>query len=187
MTEEEITRFLFVRENPVPADLVMVFACIDEEPMLRRVVRGVELYREGYAPRLLLTGGGSTKESGILEAEAMAQIASRLGVPYQDILIESTSTNTFENAGFSQILLQKHRLMSGISGIILVSSWWHLKRVRLIMKKTFPNEISLICCPCEEECTETAWARSERCRKTVLNELRILQAFLQVGILSEDL
>lgn len=58
MTDDQITELLFVREEPVRADLAMVFGAANEADLARRTRQGVRLYREGYVPRLLVTGGG---------------------------------------------------------------------------------------------------------------------------------
>src|ERR671916_40102 len=51
LTDDEITELLFVREEPVGADLAMVFGAANEEDLARRTHQGVRLYREGYVPR----------------------------------------------------------------------------------------------------------------------------------------
>ena len=58
MTDDEITQLLFVSADPVPADLAMVFVAANQVDLARRTARGVELYRTGHVPRLLVTGGG---------------------------------------------------------------------------------------------------------------------------------
>jgi hypothetical protein len=87
MTDDEITRLLFVREDPVPADLAMVFAAANERDLQRRTRRGVELYQEGYVPRLLVTGGGVLARRRP-EARPMAEVARALGVSGPDLLVE---------------------------------------------------------------------------------------------------
>lgn len=58
MRDDEISELLFVRDEPIRADLAMIFGAANEEDLARRTRQGVRLYREGYVPRLLVTGGG---------------------------------------------------------------------------------------------------------------------------------
>lgn len=64
----------------------------------------VELNKEGYAPKILFTGGLGkiTKDNfNKTEAEIYKDIAINKGVSDKDILIETKSTNTGDNFRFS--------------------------------------------------------------------------------------
>lgn len=90
-----------------------------------RVLYGAKLWREGYAPYLLLSGGRVDSTPGTSEAADMAEIAQALGVPSSALLLEPNSRTTYENAQFTANLLQE----KGISGpYLLVTSAWHLPR-----------------------------------------------------------
>ena len=74
-------------------------------------VRCAELYREGYAPKILFSGGLGRNTMGIQsisEAERFAHTAMDCGVPKADILIENRSTNTAENISFTRALLEEN-------------------------------------------------------------------------------
>lgn len=107
MTDEEITKLLFCCDEPCPADVAMVFGAANETDLGRRTIRGVELYRSGFVPKLLVTGGGVLARTRP-EAKRMAEIARELGVPTRDLLVEDRSANTFENIDFSVALLDHH-------------------------------------------------------------------------------
>ncbi|MCI3280283.1 YdcF family protein [Synechococcus sp. PCC 6717] len=72
-----------------------------------RILYGARLQQQGYAPYLILSGGrigwlGETSQRG--EAADMAEIAQTCGVPASQILLDSTSLNTYENAvNYSQL------------------------------------------------------------------------------------
>jgi len=184
MTDHEISEFVFMCEDPVPADLLMVFAAANEVDLERRTQRGVDLYRAGYASRILVTGGGVLARK-CPEARRMAQIAKDLGVPNSDLLIEDRSSNTFENAEFSRSVLQAAHLFDSLSTVILVSSEWHMRRVLFTTRKYFPESIRMVCCPTCEGCNRENWTQSETCRKEVADEALLLEAFLETGALSE--
>ena len=81
-----------------------------------RPERAAELFKEGVAPRVLVSGFGDCKES--------VQFLEKTGVPADVITEEGNSRNTLENATFSIPLL---RLM-GAHEIVIVTSWYHTRR-----------------------------------------------------------
>jgi hypothetical protein len=180
MTDEQITERLFVCEAPASAELAMVFAAATEEDLRRRTRRGVELYREGSVPRLLLTGGGVLARKSP-EAKQMAEIARGLGVPESDLLVESRSSNTFENVRFSRALLEAQGLLGRLTTVLLVSSEWHMRRVLLTTKAYFPSQLRLLCCPTTEGCNRENWTTSPAYRNDVLQELCLLEALEEAG------
>ena len=72
--------------------------------------RAAQLYLDGYAPKVLFTGGLGRNTEGLLpepEAVRFAKVAMECGVPAEDILIEDKSANTKENIEFTRQLLQE--------------------------------------------------------------------------------
>ena len=115
------------------ADAIVVLGCrVRREggastALRRRVDRGVQLYRDGAAPLLVLSGGGAGPRP---EAEIMRCAALALGVPEAALLIESGSRNTFENARDTTLLLRSR----GLRSVLLVSDRAHLPRARLLFR-----------------------------------------------------
>lgn len=94
-----------------------------------RIKKGVELYKEGWAPVLVFSG--AAKEGDVSNALAMERIAIKSGVPTDSILIEEKSKTTAENATFTSDLLRKNNLQS----FILVTSPYHQRRTYELFKK----------------------------------------------------
>ncbi len=95
-----------------------------------RLVKAASLYHDCKAAahqcRLLISGGDSQGHQ-VTEAFVYAAVLRRLGCPARDLLLESHSRNTWQNARFSRVLLPpqaKQRLY-------LVSSAFHLRRALL--------------------------------------------------------
>ena len=85
---------------------------------LTRVVEGIRLHREMPSSKLVFSGAGS---HGFTDAGCMADVATVLGVDRQDMILESKSKDTKDQA----------RLIRGIVGespFILVTSATHLPR-----------------------------------------------------------
>jgi len=182
MTNDEITEHLFVREEPVPADVAMVFAAANEMVMGQRTRRGTELYLAGFVPRLLLTGGGDPARS-CSEAAWMAELVRKQGVPDSALLLEDKSRTTFGNVKLSVTLLRERGLLNEITTVLLVSSEWHVRRVLLTTKKYFPSDVRLVCCPTCEGCNQDNWLKSDAYREAVYTEADLLEHFTKIGTL----
>ena len=180
MKDDEITQLVFARDDPVPADLAMVFGAAREDELARRTRRGVQLYQDAYVPKLLVTGGGVLARQ-CPEAKRMAEIAREQGVPEADLLIEDRSDNTFENVTCSLATLEERGLLDKLSTVILVSSEWHMRRVLLTTQRFCPAGLRFVCCPTLEGCTRENWTMSGACRKEVHLELLLLETFRGTG------
>ena len=78
--------------------------------------RAAELYHQGYAPKVLFTGGLGRNTEGLLpepEAVRFARVAMDCGVPECDIILEPDSTNTKENIVFTRQKLESLGLPHG--------------------------------------------------------------------------
>lgn len=89
---------------PAPADVIVAFGCYDEQIPLR----AAELYRQGFAPRVVFSGGLGRNTDGLFsttEAARFAAIARDAGLPESAIVLEDRSKNSAENLLFTQKLL----------------------------------------------------------------------------------
>lgn len=94
-------------------------------PALERMRYGAWLHRHTQLP-ILVTGGNVFDSSRPAEADLMQQVLTEeFHVPVQ--WIETNSRNSWENAKFSQTLLQE----AGINHIYLVTQAWHMPRAKM--------------------------------------------------------
>ena len=100
-----------------------------------RLIYAAQLYHQGKAEHLLLSGGRiDWISSGAPPAEDMAALLEMLGVPPQALWLESESRNTYENARNARLFLEP----LGIRRILLVTSASHMPRsVALFEKQGF--------------------------------------------------
>jgi len=109
---------------------------------------GARLYLEGWAPLLIFSGGlGSITRHLWQEPEAdqFAEIAARMGVPRQDMLIENRSTNTGENVLFTKQLLAERHLEPG--KFIVVQKPYMERRSYATFRKLWPDKEVLVTSP----------------------------------------
>ena len=97
--------YLGLHQTPEKADVIVGFGNFNDN--IAR--RAAELYLQGYAPKILFTGGLGRNTLGLLpetEAARFARVAMECGVPEEDIILEDQSTNTAENIIFTRRLLE---------------------------------------------------------------------------------
>ena len=98
--------YLGMHQAPTKADCIVGFGNFNTD--IAR--RAAELYLQGYAPKILFTGGlGRNTKSLFPEPEAVkfARVAMECGVPEADIILEDQSTNTKENIEFMREIFEK--------------------------------------------------------------------------------
>jgi len=117
------------RDQAAKADAIIVLgaAAYDAKPspvFQERIRHGLDLYRAGYAPLLIFTGGYGGSGARFSESQVARRYAMKEGVPDDAILIETASRNTVQN------LEQAKRLMDqrGIGRVIIVSDPLHMAR-----------------------------------------------------------
>ena len=126
------------------AEFILVLGSHD----LRVADRATELYFEGWAPRIIFSGGlgNFTKEMWTeTEADKFAAIAIKMGVPKESILVENKSTNTGENILFTQQLLAQQNLEP--QSFIVVQKPYMERRSYATFKKHWPNKKLIVTSP----------------------------------------
>ncbi len=120
-----------------PCDAIVVLAAgtlkdgeLDDESM-RRVVHGLELYKRGFAPLIVLSGSPSSSAPVPTEAETRYKLASDIGIPSSAIIkMETANTTREESAGIGRLLLQRNA-----GRILLVTESLHMRRARLVFER----------------------------------------------------
>jgi uncharacterized SAM-binding protein YcdF (DUF218 family) len=119
-----------------PADVLVVLghpANADGSPspaMQEQVALAAALQRAGLARALLFTGGAVHNEH--IEAQVMAELAVRLGVPAAAIATETQARDTFENARYCRQIMQAR----GWQDAIVVTTPYHARRASRIFHLT---------------------------------------------------
>jgi uncharacterized SAM-binding protein YcdF (DUF218 family) len=130
---------LVVRDSLDRADLIIVLAgdCNGE-----RVAEAVGLYKSGYAPKLLMSGGPVAWQ--LTYADWMKKQAVAAGVPGAAVITQNKSLSTLEDALFSLPLAQQ----AGAQTVLLVTSPQHSRRASVVFRKVFaPAGIKVISYP----------------------------------------
>lgn len=114
--------------KPEPGDVIIVLGArlIGNEPstMLRlRLDEALRLYREGYAPSIIVSGAQGPDETSA-EATAMQFYLMSRGVPSDHIIVEDRSFNTYQNLNNCRTIMNS----LGMRQAIIVSNASHIRR-----------------------------------------------------------
>ncbi|WP_166926578.1 YdcF family protein [Xanthomonas sp. 60] len=117
------------RDQAGRADAIIVLgaAAYDAKPspvFQERIRHGLDLYRAGYAPLLIFTGGYGGSGARFSESQVARRYAMKEGVPDDAILIETASRNTVQNLEEAKRLMDQR----GIGRVIIVSDPLHMAR-----------------------------------------------------------
>ena len=98
-----------------------------------RIWQTVHLYHLGKVDKILISGSnGFLWDDGLNEAIQFKQVLMDMGIPENDILVESKSKNTYQNAIESKKVIDNH---PEINSILLVTSALHMRRAKGCFKE----------------------------------------------------
>ena len=119
-----------------------------------RMIHAADLYHQGAAPIILLSGGNVEWMDSLKNSPAadMRQILTKMNVPDSAMILQTRSQNTHEDAEFSAELLRE----KGISKVILVTSAMHMPRSVALFEK---QGIEVLPSPTDFTITEDGWNR----------------------------
>lgn len=181
-------QILCVDSGPVRGDLIVVLGSGASE----RPVRAAELFREGVAPRILVTGQ--------VDARYYRDILLRKGVPPAAIQLEQASRSTYENAKNSVAMIRRAGQGTDAAAanpapqtngsslnttpparIILVTSWYHSRRTLKTFRHVAPD-ITFYSCPSYYAYSRSDWER-EGVKKYIWKEYpKLLGYWLVHGV-----
>lgn len=148
------TRIIPVRPLPQAGAIVVLSSDLEpaqagetsslmDGPSANRLLYGAELYREGKAPTIIVSGGRQPWFKSVEPmSQEMAEVLEVMGVPKSAILQENQSANTYENALDVKAVMAAH----GIGRILLVTSAMHMPRALGLFKR---QGIDAIAAPCD--------------------------------------
>ncbi|MEO6734640.1 MAG: YdcF family protein [Ferruginibacter sp.] len=141
---QQLWNYHHMNHHLVKSDCILALGSHD----LRVAERAAELYLQGWAPLVIMSGGlGNFTQNMWTESEAdkFARIAIQKGVPADAIIIENRSTNTGENILFTQQLLNQKGLYP--QNFIVVQKPYMERRSYATFKKHWPDKNLLVTSP----------------------------------------
>ena len=131
----QIARNFEYRHPLRPADLIVVLGGGVEKDgrlsdgALQRIIHGIKVYHQHLAPRILFSG---SQFEGTAEASVAGQLAETFGIPSTQILRETNSNTTREEA----VHIAPRLRAEGVKVIILITSSPHSRRAAQLFEKS---------------------------------------------------
>ena len=119
--------------RPVDAIVVMGAAQYDGRPspqLAARLDQVVEIWPQGYASLVVVTGGNQTGDR-FTEAETSAAYLVERGVPESVIVLENSGSTTIESLNNVEAILSER----GLSSVLIVTDPYHALRSRLVAEE----------------------------------------------------
>jgi len=141
---ETLWNYHLMKQQVATADAILVLCSHDE----RVAERAAQLFHEGRAPLVIFSGGQGSITRSLWdepEAERFARIAVSLGVPRENILTETQSTNTGENVEFTKRLLADRGL--DLQKFIVVQKPYMERRAYATFRQLWPEKDLVVTSP----------------------------------------
>src|SRR6185312_4545433 len=168
-----------MNQKPEKADCILALGSHD----LRVPERVAELYLQGFAPLIIMSGGLGNFTQEIWtekEADKFAAIAIQEGVPEEAILIENNSTNTGENILFTQKILKEKGLDT--QTFIVVQKPYMERSSYATFKKHWPDKKLMVTSPqISFETYPTAEIPLERVIHIMVGDLQRIKYYPEKG------
>lgn len=108
-----------------------------------RFIQAANLYHQGIIQKIIVSGGtGSLDQDEPAEAPFLQSQLIENGVKEEDIIVESRSRNTYENAVFTKQIIDSLQFQPPF---ILITSALHMRRSVSVFKKAGVNNIPFPC------------------------------------------
>lgn len=176
----EISDFIFVSDKPCKVDAILLpGGSHPEQPEY-----AAELYKQGIAPILIVSGGVSVKKQkfdGVkskadiyngdykTDCEFLTDALNKNGVPPEQIYGEDKSGHTRDNAFFSKKVADENGL--DIKTAVIVCKAFHARRCLMLYSLAFPDTKFYVCPVVCMEISKDNWFRTEQGIDRVLGEL----------------
>lgn len=141
---KKIWNYHHMNQRLEKADCILVLGSHDA----RVAERGAELFLNGYAPLVVFSGGLGNLTKNIWskpEADTFADIAIKMGIPKEKILIENKSTNTGENILFTKKMLAEKKIDP--NRLIIVQKPYMERRTYATFRKLWPEKECIVTSP----------------------------------------
>jgi uncharacterized SAM-binding protein YcdF (DUF218 family) len=174
-------RYLVEEDAPRRADAIVVLTGSYPD----RILEAVALYKDGYAPRIILcrepenSGFRRLRELGVHVPklfELNQSVAEQLGVPASAIaVVGRPAGSTYSEAE----LVLEHVLQHGDRSILLVTSKYHSRRAARIYRHLAAGRVQVIVRPArEDDFQPERWWRDRASTRRVVIEYQKLLTFL---------
>jgi uncharacterized SAM-binding protein YcdF (DUF218 family) len=144
LSAEKIWNYHHINQKLEKSDCILVLGSSD----IRVAEWGAKLFLEHWAPQIIFSGGKGRLTENLFtkpEAEIFTDVAIKMGVPKEKILIENKSTNTGENVTFTKNHLEKKNISH--NKYIVVHKPYMERRAYATFRKIWPEKEIIVTSP----------------------------------------
>lgn len=182
---EQITKYIFVSDEPCDVDAIFVVG----GSLTTAAELAADLYKEGYSKNILIGGKYSIKRDGFplpeyeTEFDFYKDILIKNGVKENNIYGEARSEYTKQNAEFAKEVVNENKLK--VDSAILICKAFHAKRSLLFYQMYFPNVDFKVVTFNGFDVSKENWYTTDYGKKRVFGELRRIKE--QVPNINDDI
>lgn len=143
-----------VAAGPGEPEVMVIFGCKAEawgpSVLLRDRLDTALDYLEDHPDMTIVVSGGKGDDEHVSEAQCMYDYLTAHGVDGARIVLEDQSRNTWQNIGNTLALFRSGAVEPNTGKILLVSSDFHLTRIKLLWGRVWPGTytLSTLAAPC---------------------------------------
>lgn len=180
MDIETITNYMHIQTAlPQQADLAFIFGTRHLDP----VELVVDLYQHKLVNKIVLTGGVN-RHTKVNEAQAHLDFLLEQQIPYEAIILEDASTNTYENVVFA--LPRIGAVLPFFETVLAIVKWYHARRALMTLKANFPPGIRYyVLNYAPEDVTPHNWHLTAGGQQRVLKNWQSIPRYLAAGHIAE--
>jgi len=129
-----------------------------------RILKGIDLYHAGYGKKIIISGNKIYNTS---HPQLMSQLAQLKLVPSQDIFLEENSLSTWDHPRYIDPILKQQK----INKIIVVTSYFHTRRVRHIFNRYYQQKnVSITVIGADDGIDYNTWWKDHNMTEAILIE-----------------
>ncbi|MED4727667.1 YdcF family protein [Aneurinibacillus migulanus] len=162
-----MAQYLVYPDARKPSDFIVL---LGGETDGQRTRKAVELYKEGLAPKIIVSSGARISWR-TTESKEMVALLKQLHVPERDIILEQKSRSTYENALYTKKTVEGQTLRN--KRLTLVTDDWHTRRSVYVFRQVFDESDIEICSVGShslEKVQLTNWWQDHESMQTILSE-----------------
>ena len=188
LTDDIIDRLLYdgLEDTGESADCILVLG--SSKAAKYRVPLAADVYHAGRSDYIMVCGGTKWNfpEGTYTDADYMCEKLVSLGVPKEQIIVESNSRNTVENFLCALLELQRHLWLNKVHKVLLITTTYHMRRSLAIARYLFPAHITILPCPADDTNTpRDSWRNNEKGRERATKEALNLVQYIKNGVIPD--
>lgn len=174
---EIMHKIIMVSDTPRKSDVIVILSSafpfntergLPGLSTLVRLERGLELYRSGYADKIIALGGIQIKRAKKTTGQLMKERLLLYGVPEEDIILHDDIRGTSEYYDNLMLMLEKYKNKVDFNRALFVTSAEHSYRIKKCLLKKLKDPIVVTSEPYE---LAPDWGRRFHLFRRVVNEI----------------